>query len=212
VETRQGCARSVDLRSNELPLWYERWLLGGMAVNSAAKEFADVCFLGDAMLRYKAISPIKLNEGRMRLEMLNGLRKTGTRIKEQYDKTTRTWRNKPRFEQTISLRGSSPSILVATDSEIYGYVDLGTRPHIIRPKRAKKLRFGAGSSPKTQPNVIGSTGGGEGGAEVYANVVSHPGTAPRNFTKSITKEVKPYFRRYMQEAIAKAAKASGHSI
>lgn len=164
------------------------------------------------MVKYKAISPIKLNEGRMRLEMLNGLRKTGTRIKEQYDRTTRTWKRRPSFVTTVSLSGSKPSVSVATDSEIYGYVDYGTRPHIIRPRRAKKLRFSAGSTPKTTPNVIGSSGGSSGGATVFANFVRHPGNAPRNFTKTIKRDVKPLFKQYMVEAIGKAARASGHSI
>lgn len=164
------------------------------------------------MVKYKAISPIKLNEGRMRLELLNGLRKTGTRIKEQYDKTTRTWKNRPTFSTQITLSGSKPSVLVSTQSDIYGYVDYGTRPHIIRPRRAKKLRFRAGSTPKTTPNVIGSSGGSAGGAPVYANFVRHPGNAPRNFTKTIKRDVRPVFKQYMVEAVGKAARVSGHSI
>jgi hypothetical protein len=43
------------------------------------------------------------------------------------------------------------------------YVVRGTRPHTIRPKRAKALRFRVG------------------GRTVFAKVVSHPGTKPDDF-------------------------------
>ncbi|MGC0418412.1 hypothetical protein [Embleya sp. AB8] len=43
------------------------------------------------------------------------------------------------------------------------YVLNGTRPHIIRPRRAKALRFAVG------------------GRIVFAQVVHHPGTRPNNF-------------------------------
>ena len=45
------------------------------------------------------------------------------------------------------------------------YVTLGTRPHIIRPVRARALRF-----------MIG-------GQVVYAKVVMHPGTRPNDFLR-----------------------------
>lgn len=43
------------------------------------------------------------------------------------------------------------------------YVINGTRPHIIRPRRARALRFQSG------------------GRTVYATVVHHPGTSANNF-------------------------------
>ncbi|WP_329173335.1 hypothetical protein [Streptomyces sp. NBC_01477] len=43
------------------------------------------------------------------------------------------------------------------------YVLDGTRPHVIRPRRARALRFQSG------------------GSTVFAKVVYHPGTRPNNF-------------------------------
>jgi hypothetical protein len=74
---------------------------------------------------------------------------------------------------------------ISTDDEIYGYVEEGTRAHDITPKRAKRLRFATGGSPKTAPNVIGSTGGRRGSAVVFARRVRHPGSKARNFSKTI---------------------------
>ena len=45
------------------------------------------------------------------------------------------------------------------------YVIGGTRPHVIRPVRARALRFTVG------------------GSTVYAKVVMHPGTKPNNFLR-----------------------------
>ncbi len=47
-----------------------------------------------------------------------------------------------------------------------GHVLFGTEPHVIRPRRAKALRF-----------VVG-------GAVVFARRVFHPGTRARNFLKA----------------------------
>lgn len=44
-----------------------------------------------------------------------------------------------------------------------GYVEYGTRPHVIKPRRASALRFVAG------------------GRTVFAKKVNHPGTKPRKF-------------------------------
>lgn len=52
---------------------------------------------------------------------------------------------------------------VGSDVDYAPMVNDGTRPHIIRPKRAKALRF----------NV--------GGKVVFARVVHHPGTRARPF-------------------------------
>lgn len=53
--------------------------------------------------------------------------------------------------------------VIVCDHPAVRYVLDGTRPHIIRPRRAKALRFEVG------------------GRVTYAKVVHHPGTAPNNF-------------------------------
>lgn len=71
----------------------------------------------------------------------------------------------PRF---FSLRGV---VSVGSDLEYAGFVNDGTRPHTIRPRRAKALRF-----------VVG-------GQVVYARVVHHPGTRARPFLDRALREV-----------------------
>lgn len=64
-----------------------------------------------------------------------------------------------------------PKAVVSFDVEYAQMVHDGTRPHIIRPRTAKALRF-----------VIG-------GQVVYARVVHHPGTRARPFLDRALREV-----------------------
>lgn len=71
----------------------------------------------------------------------------------------------PRF---FSLRGS---VTVGSDLEYAAFVNDGTRPHVIRPRRAQVLRFQIG------------------GRTVFAKVVNHPGTKARPFLDRALREV-----------------------
>ncbi len=165
----------------------------------------------------KEIKPSKLRVDAMRLVLLNAVRKTGTGIKADFEKTTATWKNKPKFEQQISLSGG-PQVEIYTTDEIYGYVDQGTKPHEIwagyyTGKSDKKvLAFASKSTPKTKPGVIGSFGGSSGKVDTFRPYVQHPGGAPRNFSKEIQKQWTPKFKRRMEKAMKQAAQASGHAI
>lgn len=70
--------------------------------------------------------------------------------------------------RVFSLRGS---VKVGSDLEYAGFVNDGTRPHIIRPRNAQVLRFRVG------------------GRLVYAKVVHHPGTRARPFLDRALREV-----------------------
>ena len=70
--------------------------------------------------------------------------------------------------RVFSLRGS---VTVGSDLEYAAMVNDGTKPHVIRPKNAKVLRF----------NV--------GGQVVFARVVNHPGTRARPFLDRALREV-----------------------
>lgn len=73
-----------------------------------------------------------------------------------------------RLNRTWTLR---PQFTVGSNVEYASYVHDGTRPHIIRPRNARALRF-----------VVG-------GQVVYARVVHHPGTAARPFLDRALREV-----------------------
>lgn len=68
---------------------------------------------------------------------------------------------------------SGPAVLVGSDHPISYIHHEGTRPHVIRARRAKTLRFAvAGGSAVFSPG---------GGFLVFAKQVNHPGTAPNRY-------------------------------
>lgn len=165
-----------------------------------------------AVVKTKVIKPAKLKEKEMRLELLNGLRTVARAVERDYKETVKTWKTKPEFETIVTLRGGKAEFLVGTDNEIYRYVDEGTKPHPIFPKKAKFLRFQSGYSAKTTPGIIGSTSGGRSGSEVFSRGVQHPGTKPRKFSELINKKYKSRFKDEMHDSMKRAAKKSGHAV
>jgi hypothetical protein len=158
---------------------------------------------------WKAIKPAKLKVDAIRLELLNALRKEGRVQLKDFEKTVATWDHGVEFEMLISLSGGGPQLLVGTDDAIYGYVNEGTKPHIIRPVNAPRLAFQGQYTPKTVPGVIGSKSGGSSGDMVYANSVQHPGTQARDFDEIIQKKNQRRFKRAMQDAMTKGAEKAG---
>lgn len=75
---------------------------------------------------------------------------------------------KIRYSGLFSFRAKAT---VVFDVDYAQMVHDGTRPHIIRPRRAKALRF-----------VVG-------GQVVYARVVHHPGTRARPFLDQALREI-----------------------
>lgn len=64
-----------------------------------------------------------------------------------------------------------------------GYVEHGTKPHIITPRNGSFLRF-----------VVG-------GKVVYARRVRHPGTKPTHFMRDTANNITPLFQQLMAEAV-----------
>lgn len=103
---------------------------------------------------------------------------------ELYEKTTATWNTDVNFTIRKTKYGRS----IGTRSTIFQYVDLGTKPHDIRPRRADALAFQYGEArrAKTKPRVISSYKGNAGDQWARKLVVHHPGTEARNFTVIIS--------------------------
>lgn len=121
-------------------------------------------------------------------------------IHADYAKTVKTWKHKPTFYAT--RRGTT--WYIGTKDEIYGYVELGTRPHIIAPRNpgGRLHFFRNGFKPKTRPNYIDSYAGmAATKGETYAKIVHHPGTEARNFSKKIAEKREKQFLKLCRDAI-----------
>lgn len=162
--------------------------------------------------RITAIVPKALNVKHVRSAITDELKNVAKEVDADFGKTYKTWRKSPNFQTVISSSGTKAEFRVTTTDEIYGYVDRGTVPHIIRPRRAKALAFNVGGMPKTRTNVIGSSAGSAGSGPVFSKEVHHPGTKARDFEKGIAKIWRAKFGARMRKAIDAAAQKSGHGI
>lgn len=123
-----------------------------------------------------------VNTVKLRRAIENALTGEAKAVHVDLSVTTRTWKHRPAF--TID-REDGLKRTVATDDEVFGYVDEGTPPHLIVAHGPGPLVFGVGGHAKTTPRVIGSKAGGKGVTIVRARAVHHPGTAAREFTETV---------------------------
>lgn len=157
----------------------------------------------------KAIKPDKLSFSKdMTKALTDATNETLNKVKHDFERTTQGWRTKVKFtvqKARVTANGIEGS--AGTDNAVYGYVNNGTKAHIIRPKRAKALRFQTGYRPKTRfRTLVSISGAGAYGPFAYAQVVHHPGTKPREFDYTIADMRQPDYEKACQEAITKAVK------
>lgn len=120
-------------------------------------------------------------------------------VLREYQITVRTWNKKPDFKADEDSDG----VTVGTDDKIYGYVDDGTKPHVIKARRAPTLRFYAGGFvSKTVPGRLNPRAGRSANQNLRRPLmVNHPGFAGREFTKQILERSRARFARNLQKRI-----------
>lgn len=117
-----------------------------------------------------------------------------------FEKTVSTWDEKPRFR----VRVGRDAVSVYTDNAIWRFVDQGTRPHTIRPRRASVLAFPGGYAAKTRVGSIIARAGGPSGDTRFAREVQHPGTKARGFSRRLRAKWKDKWPAMVQQAIREA--------
>ena len=128
----------------------------------------------------------------LRLIMGGAMKEIGQRTRRDYERPTRTWQHKPHIIEEVETRGGKFEVMVGTDDEIFRFVDQGTRPHLIFPRKAKALRFVGGFRAKTTPGGLNSGQGGARGPLRFAAYVRHPGIKPRRFTETIQRRMNKF--------------------
>lgn len=126
--------------------------------------------------------------------------KTARDAQQKLDAVVATWVNKPAFEITsrdtgykiireVSIFGNLKSV------RIWGYVDRGTKPHIIRAKKPGGfLRFGSKYQPKTSYRAKFGGSGKSSGKPVFRQQVKHPGNKGREFGEQYKEEAAKQLR------------------
>ena len=127
-------------------------------------------------------------------------------VKEQekdFIKTVRKWKMRPTWIRKVDHSDAAITVEVYTENEIYGYVDKGTKKHIIVPRNKTVLKFRGGSySGRGRPKKSDY---------VYTKLVHHPGFKGYKHSETIAKKWQPLIRTRFDAAIKQAAKSSGHS-
>lgn len=152
-------------------------------------------------VRMKVIVPkdLVMQPQKLARAVTNGLDAAQKGALADFEVTVLTWQHTVQF---VTLAPNAGSRIVGTDDEIYGYVNDGTRAHIIAPKNGKALAFpGGGFRPKTRKGYIGSNKGSKGGAVIVRPIVHHPGTTARKFDVAIAEKWRKQLPIVMQRAI-----------
>lgn len=141
-------------------------------------------------------------------EIESELRNTGMELKTSHDKVVREWTHRPTFKATYSTHAAIQSVKITPQGKnkaIWFYVDLGTKPHVIRAVNAPFLKFQTGYSARTAVSAEGAKSA-QGTGERFGNwvqktEVQHPGTEARNFTQSFMDELSPSFGDRINAAV-----------
>lgn len=158
----------------------------------------------------KRLKRKKLKPAKVRLKILNVLRKEGRAIKREFEETTASWKGaKPTFELAIGLTGKDATVLVGPGGDREGaqkwlWLNDGTKKNYpIEAKNAPFLVFrdGRGFTPKTKVKSFSSGPGANTGEFVSKKKVIHPGIEARDWTGEIVKRRKKKFTQAMIEAV-----------
>lgn len=138
-------------------------------------------------------------------EVTQELIATGQELKTSNDKVVRDWQHKVTFRAQYSKSAAIRSVKVVAqgrNKNLWGWIDLGTKPHIIRAKNKPFLAFQTGYSARTAPVAKFNQGTGQKfGAWRRKKEVNHPGTKARKFTETFLKELSPAFPDRIQAAV-----------
>lgn len=131
-------------------------------------------------------------------------RKTKPGLVRLFGRTVDGWDHKPQFLARRIDTASQLGIRVypgGPNAAQYAMVNQGARSHIIRPRRARMLRFQPGYRAGTKPRSLSSRHYVRSGGLITTGLVHHPGFEAREFTQTIADEHQSQFEQDMQDAI-----------
>lgn len=165
----------------------------------------------------KVKKPKPLDEKAMQKAYLDGVKKTGNRMADDFTKITRSWKGggvpfiakakEQKTQITMEIRPLQPR---SKEAQIWRYLDEGTKAHEIRPRKAKALRFQTGYKAGSRPNSLNVGTSKKSGPEVFRKRVRHPGFAARNWSILMAKKWKPKIQQDAIQIMTLVTRASGH--
>lgn len=167
----------------------------------------------------RAIIPEKFDADAMLKVLRDEFERYAPHLVKDLERTTAHWTGaKPKFKPHIQVwmdREMRLEIRLAGPEEGVNkwiWINEGTRPHKIRPKGNYPLRFQTGYVAGSKAGSTFTMRASRSGGWRTALEVNHPGNAPREWSQLIEKNHQKPFERWMDAAMSKAARASGHEI
>jgi hypothetical protein len=163
------------------------------------------------VIAFKGIKPKKLKVQPIIDELKKELKAEGKFHQKELKKTVKGWRGaKPRFESLTDISVDSVVVLTGPTGTTkavnkWRWTDEGTKPHIIRARRAPRLRFQVGYVPSTTPKKFTSRRSRRFGPVRRPVAVRHPGTKARGWTELLSKRRKRPFTKRMIRAMQKGS-------
>lgn len=132
-------------------------------------------------------------------ELANNANQIASSMRRQANETVKTWEKKPNIYTKRQTTGDSFYVMLVIESDVWHWLDEGTKPHIIAAKNAPFLAFNSkGFLAKTKPNQFASGSGQKASSGfVMLKQVKHPGFPARNWSKEITQRNQELVSRLM---------------
>lgn len=169
--------------------------------------------------KWKAIKPGPYNQQAMSDALRKEMKGWGEEEAiPEFEKVTTGWRGeRPYWIQIYRAGGTWLENLIqpqepdSPSAQKWKWLDLGTRPHVIAPKKEGGLLvFPSNYHAGSYPGVLGTVPAHSGGKLIFAKEVMHPGTEPRGWTEMLVKKLQDSYYERAQVGFEEAASASGH--
>lgn len=163
-------------------------------------------------LAFKKIMPNMqkvLDVDRVKEELESTLEDVKQAMIDDFLGTVENWSTAVDFEGRKFIRPDELRVIVyptGPGAEIWGYVNAGTRPHMIYPRPGKTLSFKGNYRARTSPGSLRSGNAGSSGPTIFSKGVSHPGTEARGFTGQVAEKYRAEFARLCRNGLRRATR------
>ena len=123
-------------------------------------------------------------------------------VQKDISQATREWSKPVNMSVTENDDGGTISI----DDQRYLWVEEGTKPHIIKPRKAQVLRFLPGNRVRNEIARRRNNAAMADAAQ-YTSTVQHPGIKPRSITERILKKRRAKVLQAFEQMLEKAIKS-----
>ena len=127
------------------------------------------------------------------------MKKEQKKLMRKLQAATAAWKTPAQFDTEDTDEGVT---IVTTDDRVT-WVDEGTAPHTITPKRNRFLKFRPGDNVR-QEIARRQTAQAAQDVAVFIKTVHHPGIKPRNFIEEVMKKQEKDIITALEDAIEKA--------